>query len=202
MHLQARMPILSFMKTTTLLLAALLALPAWAQTAAPSAEQMIEQLKAPRTRGLRNLTVEAVPAAGSDTPAAAGGAAPTAQQPGTAPAAPPARPSLSLQIQFDFNSATIRPESQQALVNLALALKSAELKASSFAVEGHTDAKGTADYNLRLSDQRAQAVKLFLAQQGVEDKRLSASGKGATQLANAAQPYAPENRRVRIVNLD
>ena len=102
----------------------------------------------------------------------------------------------------DFNSANIRPESQQALVNLALALKSAELQASSFAVEGHTDAKGTANYNLRLSEQRAQAVKAFLAQQGVQDKRLSASGKGATQLANAAQPYAPENRRVRIVNLD
>ena len=117
-------------------------------------------------------------------------------------AAVAARPSLSLQIQFDFNSASIRPESQQALVNLALALKSTELQEANFAVEGHTDAKGSADYNMRLSAQRAQAVKDFLAQQGVQDKRLSASGKGATQLANAAQPYAPENRRVRIVNLD
>lgn len=191
------------MKKITFLLAAVLALPLSAQTVAPSAEQMIEQLKAPRTRSLRNLTVEAAPAPGQEPAAAAPGAAPAAPgQPATAAAVAAARPSLSLQIQFDFNSANIRPESQQALVNLALALKSAELQASSFAVEGHTDAKGTADYNLRLSEQRAQAVKAFLAQQGVQDKRLSASGKGATQLANAAQPYAPENRRVRIVNLD
>lgn len=182
-----------------------MALPLGAQTVTPSAEQMIEQLKGPRTRSLRNLTVEAAPTPGQEPAAAAAapGVAPAAVgQPGTAAAVAAARPSLSLQIQFDFNSANIRPESQQALVNLALALKSAELQASSFAVEGHTDAKGTADYNLRLSAQRAQAVKAFLAQQGVQDKRLSASGKGATQLANAAQPYAPENRRVRIVNLD
>ncbi|MFM7026158.1 MAG: OmpA family protein [Limnohabitans sp.] len=140
-----------------------------------------------RTRSLRNLSVEAVPGGGD------------AAQNTTAPAQ---RPSLSLQIQFDFNSATVRPESQQALVNLARALQSPELKDSGFAVEGHTDAKGTAEYNLRLSDQRAQAVKRFLAQQGVAENRLSASGKGSNQLANTAEPYAAENRRVRIVNLD
>ena len=159
-----------------------------AQSATPTAEQMIDQLRAPaplKTRGLRNLSVEAVPAD-------------AAQNPGV----PAPRPSLSLQIQFDFNSATIRPESQQALMNLAQALQSPELKDSGFAVEGHTDAKGKADYNLRLSEQRAQAVKRFLAQQGVAEARLAASGKGSTQLANAADPYAAENRRVRIVNLD
>lgn len=159
-----------------------------AQTAAPSTEQMIEQLRmpsAPRTRSLRNLSVEAVPA---NEPSAA-----------TAPAQ---RPSLSLQIQFDFNSSSIRPESQQALMNLAQALQSPELRDSGFAIEGHTDAKGTAEYNLRLSDQRAQAVKRFLTQQGVAPTRLVTSGKGASQLANPADPYAAENRRVKIVNQD
>lgn len=197
------------MKKSTFFLAPVIALAlhgGWvqAQSVAPSAEQMIEQLKVPRTRSLRNLMVEAAPtvsaeqaAATAGTPAAAGATG----APSTAPAAVQ-RPSLSLLIQFDFNSANIRPESQQALMNLAQALQSAELKASAFAVEGHTDAKGTADYNLRLSEQRAQAVKRFLSQQGVGETRLTASGKGSTQLANAAQPYAAENRRVRIVNLD
>ena len=154
-----------------------------AQTA-PSAAEMVEQLKAPtgagpRTRSLRNLTVEAAPD---------GTAAP--------------KPSLSLLIQFDFNSAKVKPESQQALLNLAQALQSRELVESKFAVEGHTDGKGRADYNLKLSQQRADAVRDFLASKGVTDARLQAVGKGASELVNSADPLASENRRVRIVNLN
>ena len=160
--------------------------------AAPSAQQMIDQLKtqpvpeAPRrTRSLRNLSVEAVDQAAEATPPA-----------------PVVKPSLSLQIQFEFNSAQISPVSQQALLNLSTALKAAELSASKFEVEGHTDAKGNDAYNLKLSQQRAEAVQQFLVHQGVAINRLVASGKGSTQLANAANPLAAENRRVRIVNLD
>jgi outer membrane protein OmpA-like peptidoglycan-associated protein len=116
--------------------------------------------------------------------------------------APEAKPSLSLLIQFDFNSAKIKPESQQALSNLAQALQSRELQDAKFAVEGHTDAKGRDDYNLKLSQQRADAVRTYLAGKGVVDSRLQAVGKGATELANAADPQAAENRRVRIVNLN
>lgn len=181
----------------------------WAQ-ATPTPEQMVEQLKAPRTRSLRNLTVEAVPAPAT--------AAPTATEPATAVAAtalpvatpgaatptlaPEPRPSLSLLIQFDFNSARVKPESQQALANLATALKSADLLDSKFAVEGHTDAKGRADYNLRLSQQRADAVRDTLVAQGVAAQRLRSAGKGANELANSVDPGAAENRRVRIINLD
>jgi outer membrane protein OmpA-like peptidoglycan-associated protein len=159
--------------------------PLWAQTT-PSAAEMVEQLKvqpasAPRTRSMRNLTVEA---ASADA------------------ATQPTRPSLSLLIQFDFNSAKVKPESQQALVNLAQALQSKELLESKFAVEGHTDAKGRADYNLKLSQQRADAVRAFLAGNGVADARLAAVGKGSGELANSADPLAAENRRVRIVNLN
>ena len=117
-------------------------------------------------------------------------------------AQPAVRPSLSLLIQFDFNSARVRPESQQALANLSVALQSPELRNSTFALEGHTDAKGSADYNLRLSALRAQAVRDYLMGRGVEQGRLQASGKGASELANLEQPFAPENRRVRILNLD
>ena len=163
--------------------------------ATPSAQQMIEQLKvqpvpdAPRrTRSLRNLSVEAIDQAADTTP--------------SAPAAPAVKPSLSLQIQFEFNSSQISPVSQQALLNLSTALKAAELSASKFEVEGHTDAKGNDAYNLKLSQQRAEAVQQFLVHQGVAINRLMASGKGSTHLANAGNPLAAENRRVRIVNLD
>ena len=151
---------------------------------APSAAEMVEQLKVqpapagPRTRSLRNLTVEAVEAQ------------------------PAARPSLSLMIQFDFDSARVKPESQQALANLAQAVQSAELGSAKFAIEGHTDAKGRADYNLKLSQQRADAVVALLVGRGVQAGRLVATGKGSGEPANPADPMAAENRRVRIVNLD
>lgn len=181
---------------------------AYAQTASPSAQQMIEQLKAPtpgpRLRSLRNLTVEA--SVGSATDAKEASAQiPAANGPVvTTPTAvaPAVKPSLSLLIQFDFNSSQIRPESQQALLNLSQALNSPELAPSKFAVEGHTDAKGQADYNQKLSQQRAEAVQAFLVKNGVTVARLTAAGKGATQLANPANPLSAENRRVRIVNLD
>jgi OmpA-OmpF porin, OOP family len=178
---------------------------------APTAEQMIEQLKVKpesaakpsttgRTRslgGTRNLTVEAVNPQGTQN---AQGATPQADAP-VEPQAPAERPSLSLLIQFDFNSATIRLESQQALTNLASALQSKELQEAKFAVEGHTDAKGRAEYNQRLSQLRADAVRHFLMIKGIDSTRLMAQGKGSTELSNKDDPNAAENRRVKIVNL-
>lgn len=188
--------------------------------AAPSSEQMIEQLKKPQSRSLRNLNVEAVSpkAAEANTPAAGAAVPPNDQKAGAANApavtpfslaaaanpisAPEAKPSLSLLIQFDLNSARVKPESQQALANLAVALKSPELMPARFAVEGHTDATGRAEHNQRLSQQRADAVRDVLAAQGVARQRLQSSGKGASELANSADPASFENRRVRIVNLE
>ena len=180
----------------------LAAMSVGAQTQTPSADQMIEQLKGPRTRSLRNLTVEAA-APGNAAPIASTNASATAATTSSSTADSPAvRPSLSLLIQFDFNSATVRPESQQALANLSQALQSSELVSFKFAVEGHTDAKGSAGYNQKLSQSRAGAVRDFLVAQGVATDRLTAAGKGSSDLANRAEPFAPENRRVRIVNLD
>lgn len=174
-------------------------LPLQAQTAAPTPQQMVEQLKTPRTRSLRNLSVEAAPAPAS----ADAGKVADSQGPDSAPGkAPATRPALSLLIQFDFNSARVRPESQQALGNLSQALQSDELAGSKFAVEGHTDARGSADYNQKLSQLRALAVRDILTTNGVAHDRLQAAGRGATELANGAEPFAAENRRVRIVNLD
>lgn len=176
----------------------LLAFPLFAQVQLLSPEQMVEQLKtAPRTRGLRNLKLELV-AAGQAQGAQANGTPAVAQE----LQAEPQRPSLSLSIQFDFNSARIRPESEMALSNLATALGSSALLPSRFVVEGHTDAKGTVEYNRRLSDQRALAVKDMLIARGIDFARLLSVGKGASEPANIAAPMAPENRRVKIVNLD
>jgi outer membrane protein OmpA-like peptidoglycan-associated protein len=184
----------------------LLAAPVFAQTAVPSAEQMVEQLRTPpRTRSLRNLTVEPVaPVAGTEAASGNGVTANTAAATAAsdAPEAPAPRPSLSLSIQFDFDSSRIRPESLVALGNLAAALGSPALLPSKFVIEGHTDAKGSADYNRKLSDQRAAAVKDLLVAKGIEAGRLLSVGKGSSEPANASAPLAAENRRVKIVNLD
>jgi OmpA-OmpF porin, OOP family len=176
--------------------------PAATPTPTPTPEQMIEQLRAPRTRSLRNLSVESVLPPASTTSSAAT-TTPTAPSTVAASvAAPEPRPSLSLRIQFDFDSARVRPVSRQALADLAAALQSKELQDSKFAIEGHTDAKGRSDYNLRLSQQRADAVRDLLVSQGVKLDRLKTQGKGSSELALPASPEAAENRRVRIVNLD
>lgn len=187
--------------------------PLWAQVAAPSTEQMIQQLKAPRTRSLRNLTVESVPHAPATTATAAEAVAAPAPDPSTAAAAdvsvpavattaPEPRPSLSLNIQFDFDSSRIRAESLEPLANLAAALASPVLLESKFLIEGHTDAKGSAAYNRKLSDQRAGAVKALLVSKGIAADRLVSVGKGSSEPAKPAEPLAAENRRVKIVNLD
>lgn len=158
-----------------------------ALVAAPSTEQMIEQLRQPRTRSFRNLSVEQAPTDGQ----------------GVVPAVANApKPSLSLLVQFEFDSAKVAASSKLALTNLAEALKSRELLASRFAVEGHTDAQGAAAYNQKLSSSRADSVRAFLMAQQIDGVRLVASGKGSSELANPQDPKASENRRVRIVNLD
>ena len=155
----------------------------WAVPASASdlkADQLVEALKpkAPdagtRTRSLRNLKVEQV----SEPP-----------------------PSVSLTIQFEFDSSKVSAVRVTQLEELAKAMKSSELQTLSFRVEGHTDAKGTPDYNLRLSRQRAEAVKGHLVQMGVPATRLQSEGHGDKDPANKSDRFAAENRRVRVVTL-
>lgn len=176
--------------SATICIILFLSTTSWAQNVLSTAD-MVEQLKAqpatstaPLTRGLRNLDVRLVTVE------------PVIATVLTAP------PSLSLLIQFDFNSARVKHESLEALTNLAQALQSSELLETKFAIEGHTDAKGHPDYNLKLSQLRADAVRAKLANHGVVASRLVTIGKGSTDLVNTSDPQAAENRRVRIVNLN
>ena len=161
---------------------------------------MIEALK-PRTRGIRNLVVTEVAATAPSAAAAASQAAPAGTDTVSVNEAA-SRPSLSMAIRFDFDSARLRPEGAAVLDRLAAALQTPELKDSRFLIEGHTDAKGAADYNLRLSQQRADEARRHLMANGVGGQRLDAVGRGAQEPATPAAPRAAENRRVRIVNID
>jgi OOP family OmpA-OmpF porin len=106
--------------------------------------------------------------------------------------------SVDLVVLFDFDSARIQPASRPLLDSLATAMRSDRLATLRFLVEGHTDAKGNAAYNQKLSQRRAEAVIGHLSSAGVDRSRLSAEGRGAADLLRKEQPYALENRRVRI----
>lgn len=106
--------------------------------------------------------------------------------------------SVDLIIQFDLDSAVVKNESRPLLDDLASAMKNERLATMRFKVEGHTDAQGSDQYNLKLSQNRADAVITYLAQQGIQTQRLSSEGKGFTELLIPERPKAAENRRVRI----
>jgi outer membrane protein OmpA-like peptidoglycan-associated protein len=111
-------------------------------------------------------------------------------------------PAIDLEVNFAFDSASLDPSAIVVLQRLGQALQSAQLSDSAFLLAGHTDAQGTNDYNQVLSQQRAQAVKLFLAANyHIMPDQLLAVGYGQEQLKNVDDPYAAENRRVQIVNL-
>jgi outer membrane protein OmpA-like peptidoglycan-associated protein len=113
------------------------------------------------------------------------------------------RPSIDLEITFDYDSDVIGPKAVPTLVNLGSALRSGELKGAVFLLAGHTDAKGGDVYNQTLSERRADAVRRFLVEKfSLASENLVSIGYGKTQLKNAADPYAGENRRVQIVNTE
>jgi outer membrane protein OmpA-like peptidoglycan-associated protein len=64
------------------------------------------------------------------------------------------RPTVDLQIFFDFDSAELTPKAVPQLINLGNALTAPELKDSLFVINGHTDATGTDFYNQKLSERR------------------------------------------------
>ena len=112
------------------------------------------------------------------------------------------KPSIDIEIRFDYNSAKIGPQAVPALTQLGRALTSPDLSGGVFLLAGHTDAKGGEAYNQDLSDRRAEAVKNYLVQKfGVASDNLVAVGYGETRLKDQSNPLAEENRRVQVSNM-
>ncbi len=114
-----------------------------------------------------------------------------------APGENPRAGAASIAITFATGSAEITSDSQSALDVIARALGSDRLTNFSFAVEGHADPRGESDYNLQLSQARAESVVQYLVQKhSLPKDRLHPIGKGESELARPESPTAPENRRV------
>ncbi|MFY9624133.1 MAG: OmpA family protein [Rhodoplanes sp.] len=113
------------------------------------------------------------------------------------------RPTIDLEVYFDYDSAAITPRAEDELMTLGRALTNPDLRGSVFLIAGHTDAQGADDYNQRLSERRAAAVKRFLMDKfDLSSESLVAAGYGESRLKDKADPTASENRRVQIANFD
>lgn len=111
----------------------------------------------------------------------------------------PGRPqpdALSLPVRFAFDSAEIQPAARTQLDALAAGIKLLA-PGSIVTVEGHTDATGSEDYNLALSQARARAVRDYLvARHGIDAARLKTVGHGEER--PIGDPHAAINRRVQF----
>lgn len=107
---------------------------------------------------------------------------------------------LKRQVHFLFDSSEIQPDSQSILEEIAEALRT-HPEIRSVEIQGHTDDVGTPDHNLRLSEERATAVRDALVVLGVESSRLSARGYGKEKplVRNTSPESRAKNRRVQLM---
>ena len=109
-------------------------------------------------------------------------------------------------ILFDFDKSEIKPEAEPTLKKISDLL--AFYKDSPMQINGHTDNKGSDEYNQKLSERRAEAVKKYLSEKfSVADSRLKAKGFGESKpIAENAKPDGTDNpegrqknRRVEVI---
>ncbi len=101
-------------------------------------------------------------------------------------------------VTFDFDRAELKPEGGPVLDIAAEQLRACG--DATLAVEGHTDATGTEEYNVGLSDRRATTVRQYLVDRGISADRLAVSGRGeANPVASNDTPDGrAQNRRVEL----
>lgn len=101
-------------------------------------------------------------------------------------------------ILFDVNSSNLRAASKSSIRELAGVMKDYEDTEIVFA--GHTDSDGSDELNQQLSEDRAKAVALYAAQQGIDAERMVINGYGENDpiADNSTETGKQENRRVEI----
>lgn len=125
---------------------------------------------------------------------------PVAAAPPPPPPAPPVKKKIVLRgVNFDFDKSDIRADAVPILEEAAKTLQDeSQLTVS---VNGYTDAIGSAEYNQRLSERRANAVKAYLEKLGVAGGRLTAKGFGKSNpvASNDTAEGRAQNRRVELI---
>lgn len=102
-------------------------------------------------------------------------------------------------IEFDYDKATIRSESMPRIEEVAAVLRT--YPTMEMEIRGHTDDRGSDEYNLKLSQDRAQSVADALAGMGIDAKRITVKGYGESNplVANDSDENRRKNRRTEFV---
>lgn len=102
-------------------------------------------------------------------------------------------------VLFTFGSDELMPQAEERLDNLAQVLK--QSPDAKFKIEGHTDSKGSEEYNQELSERRAKAVKDYLVSKGVSEQSIETEGFGEQRAVatNDTPEGRANNRRVEVV---
>jgi outer membrane protein OmpA-like peptidoglycan-associated protein len=101
-------------------------------------------------------------------------------------------------ILFAFDSAEIQGEAEANLTEFANTME--DFEGSNILIVGHTDAKGPADYNQKLSEERARSAANYLIRQGLSGNRIETTGKGESEpvATNETEAGRQQNRRVEV----
>jgi len=107
---------------------------------------------------------------------------------------------INEKIQFDFNKATIKPESDSLMQEIINVIKE-NPHIKKLAIEGHTSSEGSDKYNLKLSDKRAKAVMDYLVKKGELAKEMFTAkgfGEGKPIAEESTEEGKEKNRRVEF----
>ncbi len=111
-------------------------------------------------------------------------------------------PQFSADLQFDEDAAVVRPESYRTLGRIADTLYHPSLFGYKFLIVGHTLSTGRRDYNLTLSQRRADTVRdILISTFKISPKRLQAVGLGEEQMLDNAHPAAPVNQAFQVITV-
>jgi OOP family OmpA-OmpF porin len=160
----------------------------------------------------RAAAAEAGPFCDPDlVPKKAAATAPASPAPAPKSAAPAAKPkpepekllpqkiNFSADALFDFDKADLRPEGKSMLDDLTRVLQGAKYEV--ILAIGHADRIGSVRYNQKLSVRRAETVKKYLVEKGIEPNRVYAEGKGKSQPLTKTADCRMKNRKALIACL-
>jgi len=167
------------------------------------------------------LLLAAVPlaACGGDrppvkTPDTAGSAAPTSATNRLPPNAPDSPQASAVHISdeivkacgiaapdayFAFDSSNLRPDDVHVLEQLTTCFSTGPLKGRTMKLVGHADPRGGSDYNMTLGQSRADAVKDYIVQHGMDKAKTDSSSRGAMDATGTDEPSWARDRRVDIM---